>query len=256
MTTFELLLKRYPPTECALFSEVSDNAGASRGRSIDFMMMNLWPSRGLSLTGIERKTHRSDWLREIKNPAKQESIFKYCDYFYLLTDGSVEVAKIEEIPATWGWMSVEKGKIVVKKDAPKLQPQPITRSFLAALLKRASSKDGYVHRDSIKAEIEMAQKLAREAAERQHERRQVYYKEMADKIMEFEKESGITFGRWPFNVKKVAAAIKYIAQGGLPDLVEDMKRARNSAAINLDNLDKTIQDLVWVQKEISESEVK
>ena len=102
----------------------------------------------------------------------------------------------------------------------------------------------------------MAQKLAREAAERQHERRQVYYKEMADKIMEFEKESGITFGRWPFNVKKVAAAIKYIAQGGLPDLVEDMKRARNSAAINLDNLDKTIQDLVWVQKEISESEVK
>lgn len=69
-TAYSVLRAKYPETECVLMQEVSDASGHTRSRSLDFMVVNLWNSRGLSVIGIEKKTNLGDWLKELKNPAK------------------------------------------------------------------------------------------------------------------------------------------------------------------------------------------
>src|SRR5271154_3135095 len=98
---FPYLQRKFPPAEYALLPEVSDQAGG-RNRSADAVAMNTWPSRGLEVHGVEIKSYRSDWIKELKNPAKAENIFKYCDRWWLCaaTEG---VVKENEVPETWGF---------------------------------------------------------------------------------------------------------------------------------------------------------
>jgi len=139
---FGILRKRYPESEYALMQEVSNDAGFNRSRSADYIVMNLWPSRGLALLGFEQKASRSDWLSELKKPEKAESIFKYCDYWYLITTEE-GIAKLEEIPETWGWVCIKGGKIHTMKDAPKLTPEPVSRGMLACCMFRVAYTQGY-----------------------------------------------------------------------------------------------------------------
>lgn len=71
------LEKRFPAGQFALLQEVSDAAGFGRSRSADGIAMSLWPSRGLGIDGIEIKSYRSDWLRELKHPEKADQTIMY-----------------------------------------------------------------------------------------------------------------------------------------------------------------------------------
>src|SRR3990167_200745 len=95
LTIWNILRKHFPENEYALMAEVRDRAGFHASRSADFIAVNLYPSRGLAVNGIELKSHRGDWLGELKNPKKAENIFQYCDHFWLLT-ADESVARIEE----------------------------------------------------------------------------------------------------------------------------------------------------------------
>ena len=150
-----ILRKRFSESQYALMAEVSDAAGYSRSRSADFVAVGLWPSRGLSITGFELKSNRSDWLSELKKPQKAENIFQYCHYWYLLTDGET-IAKLEEIPENWGWLNIVGEKTVIKKEAPKLSPKPASNHVLAAMLKRAASTDGFIRKSEVQNEIDAA----------------------------------------------------------------------------------------------------
>ena len=155
-----ILRNKYPATEYVLISEVPDNV-STRNRYLDFMIINLWQSRGLAITGIERKSNRGDWLKEMKTPDKQEKHFRHCDYFYLLTDRE-GVAKLEEIPETWGWYHItQNGILKTLKAAPKLQSQPIDRALLCAMLRRAQDKQGFIHEDTIKEHINTSNQTRR-----------------------------------------------------------------------------------------------
>ena len=52
--TWGILRGRFPENEFVLIQEVSDASGFSRSRSLDWMLINIWPSRGLAITGIEQ----------------------------------------------------------------------------------------------------------------------------------------------------------------------------------------------------------
>ena len=91
MKTNELLLKlsnKFPSPQYAFLSQVRNQTGygnLSDGiRTADAMALGLWPSRGNYLHGFELKVSRSDWLNELKDPAKAEAIAKYCDMFSLV----------------------------------------------------------------------------------------------------------------------------------------------------------------------------
>lgn len=229
LTTHQVLLNKFPPNEYVLIMEVSNASGFSRSRSLDFMAINLWESRGLAVTGIERKSNRGDWLKEMKSPEKQESHFKHCDYFYLLTDKE-GVAKIEEIPPTWGWYHIKGNRVMTMKQAPKLNPQPIGRSLMCAMLRRAASKESYVHKDEFDSLVEEKVKASTAIYENSNFTIKEL-KSLRETVAEFEKESGIkiTGSLWreyPYGtkMKNIGEAVKLILNGGLEDHIKDFKR--------------------------------
>lgn len=242
---YELLCKRYPANEYALMSEVSDAAGHSRSRSADYIAVNLWPSRGLAIEGIELKSFRSDWLNELKNPKKAEAIFQYCDYFWLLTTDET-IAKLEEIPATWGWLCIQGNRIIVKKQAPKQTPIPTSRSFMVAMLKRAASKDGFVHCSSIEDRINEAREQAKTKAEQQKDYRLKKADALLKDVAEFEEASGLEiakYGYYGHSIKKIGAALKFLAQGGTDDVLKKIEQYKIGAEHILENLAEVISVL-------------
>ena len=211
-----------------IIEEVSDASGFSRSRSLDYMLINLWESRGLAITGIEQKTFRNDWLRELKNPKKQENHYKYCDHFYLLTaaDG---VAKEEEIPITWGWMHINKsGVLKIMKQAPKLDPVPVTRSFLCAMLRRAASKRNYVHVDDIEDRVKQEAEAIRDSNRRELQRVQNEYNNLSEAIRKFERESGIDVRSYTHdysyrNPEELGRAVKHALSHRSEHYIDELK---------------------------------
>lgn len=240
---FNILRKRYPASEYALMCEVSDAAGHSRSGSLDYLVMNLWPSRGLHLTGIELKSSRSDWLRELKQPDKQERHIKFCDFFYLLTAGD-GIANISEIPSTWGWMSIKGSKVHVIKEAPKLTAQPITPNFLAALLKRASEKTNWVHVSDIEERLNEHYKAGEANMQRELHRCQQELERFKKIMNEFERTSGLTLQHsWDLTPAKIGAAVRIIHAGGAEGIAKRMIELKTTAEIILNDLNKGIETL-------------
>lgn len=224
LTTWQLLQNKFPANECVLIEEVSDASGFSRSRSLDFMVINLWESRGLSVTGIERKSNRGDWLKELKQPAKQENHFKYCDYFYLLTDKE-GVAKLEEIPETWGWYHTTASTIKTMKAAPKLNPLPIGRSLMCAMIRRAASKEKYIHIDSMEQNIQARAEKIRVDRNFLAERNLSDYKQLKKEIDEFKEASGIdlSFSKWDsYGGKKTGEIVKIILSHEIDDYKKNL----------------------------------
>ena len=93
--------------------------------------MGLWPSRGLHLHGFEIKVSRSDWLRELKSPAKADKMFRYFDRWWLAV-ADKDIVRNGELPETWGLLVMDK----IVKTAPELEAAPMTREFLAAIMRR------------------------------------------------------------------------------------------------------------------------
>lgn len=212
---WSILRSRYPENQYALMKEVSDAAGFNRSNSADYIAVSLWPSRGLGIYGIELKSFRSDWLNELKKPAKAENIFQYCDYFYLLTSDET-IAKLEEIPPTWGWLCIKGSRIFTKKEAPKLNPKPVSKNFIAAMLKRACDRSQFVHKDSIQDEIKRSYEQGKNENERNYNYLKKEIQELKLAISEFETASGIQFRgyRTIEHAKEIGSAVKFINDGG------------------------------------------
>lgn len=121
----------------AFITHVRNDAGFNATRTIDAMSMSLWPSRGLRLTAYEVKCSRSDWLAELKNPAKAEAFAPYVDHFYLVV-ADAKMVQPGELPETWGLLAPHGKGLKVVTPAPLLpDPKPIDRGMLAALLRQA-----------------------------------------------------------------------------------------------------------------------
>lgn len=126
--------QRFRAPEWALLHEVCNGTGSRARRSADAIAINLWPSRGLELHGIEVKVTRSDWLRELRNPEKSAPVQKYCDRWWIAAPP--DVVQTGELPVTWGLLLLRKRGLVAKKQAPPLDPAPLDRAFVAAIGRR------------------------------------------------------------------------------------------------------------------------
>lgn len=247
---WSILIGKYSPEQYALMAEVSDKAGFSRSRSADYIAMGLWQSRGLYLEGIELKSFRGDWLKELKNPRKAENIFQYCDLFWLLTSDE-SVAKIEEIPATWGWMNIKAEKIFVKKQAPLLTPVPIDRSFLSCLLRRAVDKTDYVHKESIEQRVSESYNRGIEQNQRDNKFYKNYYEELKKAVDDFRESSGIEINKWESN-EKIGQAVKVIANNGIETIINRLSHIEREASNILNTISQGVQQLkAWEAEKIN-----
>ncbi len=241
LSIYNILRKRYSDNAYALMEEVRDKAGYDASRSADFIAVNLWPSRGLAINGIELKSSRSDWLNELKKPAKAENIFQYCDFFWLLTAND-NVAKIEEIPETWGWLTIKGEKIFVQKEAQKLQPIALTKHFVCAMLKRAVDKTNFVHRDNIQKEIESVRENAKTSNQYELDRLKKKLDELEKIVYDFQKASGIQLQHNYFkNAGQIGAAVKLISDGQLESIREQLFGLEKTAQIVLQRIASALQ---------------
>lgn len=236
--TYSVLRNRFPATEYALLTEVSDAPGHSRSRSCDFVAVNMFPSRGLSITGLELKSKRTDWLKEKKNPSKQESIFRYCDYFYLLTDEE-GVAKLDEIPEAWGWLHIKGNRVLTMKEAPKQDRSwDISRDFVCCLLKRATTK--LIHPSEIEDKINEAIEKhdANSGASKAYLKKEV---ERYEKMIEdFQEASGIHIDNYQGG-KRIGEAVKVVLNGDIKAWENRLMSLQSTAEDISDKIKSQIQ---------------
>lgn len=227
MTHDELIAamrKRYAVPEWALFLEVGSGTGSNYRRSADAMAMSCFPSRGLHLHGFEIKSSRSDWLRELKKPEKAEAIFGFCDFWWLVVTDRAMV-KEDELPAPWGLLAPNKAgdALAVVKQAPILQPKPISRTFMAAVLRNAAKSS------ATEAALEAARREGHEQGKKESDLNrnwtQERHVEMLKKIAQFEQASGVSIDH-SWSLGQVGKAVQAIVAGPA-ELQRDCTHAAN-----------------------------
>lgn len=237
------LRKRYPGPEWVLFPQVRNGTGYSRQvRTADAIAMNLWPSRGLDLLGFEFKSYRSDWLRELKDPAKSEEIQRFCDYWWVVVSNPEVVKADDPIPPTWGVLVINKGKIKVFRDAPRLKAEVPTKLFIASVMRAASE---FVTPEAwIKAaEAEAYQRGITEGEKRQ----QWEIKSLRDSVQQsqksiddFQKASGVHINKW--DAGHVGNAVRIVSQGP-QQVLSYLKRERQHLVTLAASMDDAIKEL-------------
>lgn len=161
---------RYQTTSWASIRHCNQGTGKNCGRVLDMVCMNLWPSQGLHLHGIEIKVRRDDWKKELGDPAKAEALAANLHEFYIAAPAGV--VETSEVPAGWGHLVVTDDGVAVAKSAMHRDVQPPSWEFLAALL-RAATKAGedVVLRSEVEGAIYAQVASIRTELESQHKSR-------------------------------------------------------------------------------------
>jgi len=227
---YAALRDRFRDPEFALLFEVRNGTGYQRReRYADALAMSLWPSRGLELHGIEVKASRSDWLSEKANPEKSAEIQRFCNRWWLAVSDEKIVAP-GELPPTWGLLVPRGSKLVAKVEAPQLTAEPITRAFLASVLRNAARK--LTDSKEVDAIVERRVEDARKSFEESSQYERTRLKEEADdlrrKIIDFESAAGITIRGWDRG--KIGAAVKLVLSGGIESQRRELERMAEEAS--------------------------
>lgn len=230
----KLLQAKFSPPECAFFTEVANGTGGHCSRHADALVMGLWPSRGLHLSGFELKASRADWLRELKDPAKADVIATYCDYWWVVVCQAAFVAD-GELPKTWGLMAADSGKLKVIVDAPKLEAKPVSRAFLAAICRKAAEQT--VDKDAIDKALRdgRAQGVAEAEAIVSCEKRD--RERLEERVRQFEEASGIKIDTWK-PAAEIGKAVRLVLQGNRP--MDAIMGIRTAAQRVVEDIDKAI----------------
>jgi hypothetical protein len=184
---FSKLKLQYEEREWVLLPQVRAGTGGYVQRTADAIAINCWRSRGMVLHGFEFKSRRSDWLRELKAPEKQEEgIYK-------------DLVKREEVPDTWGFARPKGDKLEIVVKAPKLKPVELDRPFVASVLKNIRDKSGLPD-TVLKRKYQEGFEDGRKQVLSQVQSRDDGWKVAHDKLLalhqEFERSSGIRINRW------------------------------------------------------------
>ncbi len=215
----DLLRTKHQPPSWAFLSQVPNSTGGAT-RTADAIAMGLWRSRGMEVHGYEIKTHRSDWLRELKRPEKADLIAGYCDHFDVVAPPNI--VKDGELPSTWGLLVVRehspkaKGDLYLKRviTGKAIEPKPLDRVFVAALLRCVHSQltgEGKI------AEIKAAGydegfKDAQHEAGEDGERWEAKAKSLEDNIRVYERASGMSL-RYG-DPEAIGNAVRLVQSGG------------------------------------------
>ncbi|MCC6426256.1 MAG: MmcB family DNA repair protein [Phycisphaerales bacterium] len=239
----DALKAHFPKEAYSILPGVAEATGGGC-RVADALMMSLWRSRGLALTGFEIKVSRHDWLRELKDPSKADPICKFCDHWYIAV-GDHDVAKVEELPETWGLIVCDGKKVKIVKKAPKLSPVPISRAFLASILRRAQE---YVapRPEVTAAERELREDLRKEMDARlEAEGKYKTTERLRQSVADFETASGIKITEYTGrNMGAAVAAMQaFVGYSSLERRVATARREAESLRQLATDAEKSLAEL-------------
>jgi hypothetical protein len=231
------LRARFCAPEWALFFEVADATGAHQRRWADAVAINLFPSRGLEIHGFELKASRSDWVRELKNPEKSAPVQRYCDRWWIVAPAGV-IAE-GELPPTWGHFEAKPGGTLRQSvAAPKLEAQPVTRDFVAAMLRRASAADEDIVRSAVATEIKRLRQSDEQRIVREIEFRTRRASELTKAVEEVERVSGVKIESW--NAEHVGRAVHAVMTAGVLSTYGSLDGLRRQAESILKHCDEAL----------------
>lgn len=247
------LRRVYAQPEWALLFEVGDATGARHSRFADAIAMSLWPSRGLTLTGMEIKVSRSDWKKERDHPEKAETIAAFCDYWQLVTAPKV-VLDATDIPPAWGWLEFNGARFVTRQAPTRTDVKSVDRTFLAALLRRAHKTDEGIIAAEVERmrEIETASFEARVEAAAANKARQ--YSSLARQVAEFEAASGLSISNKAWKEPSAAnlgRAAKAVTATGIDSTYMGLHMLSQSLRDMSESINKAMSDLGLPDREPS-----
>lgn len=234
----------YPSSAYAVLFEVANATGFGCNRHADALVMSLWPSRGLHVTGFEFKASRSDWIKELKDPAKAEAVAQYCD-FWTLAVSDEDIVKPGELPIGWGLMAVS-GKTLKTITAPtRLEAKPWTREFQAAVLRSVAEPVAAIDYVALNVAREEGRKEAAETAERREKEWEKQFRDLLKKVDEFESLTGISIqSRWGgIGARTVKTALMALADGRHSEILGGLRRMNQSAAELAETVKEQIESI-------------
>lgn len=205
------LASRFAAPEWACFFEVAQGTGGNAGRSADCVAMNMFPSRGLRVHGVEIKASRSDWQRELRDPTKAEPIMRFCDHWWIAAKAGVVLDG--ELPPTWGLLEMQGTVLRQKIAAPKLTAEAMDRPFIAALLRRAADRAARELNEAVKDKLAGNEQVIADRVKREVDMRSHELRSLRASIAEFEQRSGIKFDTYAMG--DIGAAVKLVRDTGL-----------------------------------------
>ena len=226
----DCLRYHYSDAEWELMFEVLDATGGRSSRSCDALAMNTWPSRGFALHGHEIKVSRSDWLSELKNPAKADKIASFCDYWWLVAPAEIVIP--DELPLGWGLMvpkagNNKKGLTVIKRP-DRLTPQPFTRAFVASMVRNVARAESGVINKAVGEALQAEREKLNERIESAVKERARKSTELIERVRKFEEQTGLKLSDWSYepDLGKRVNLVKQLGSEweGLPHIAKDLRR--------------------------------
>ena len=243
----EALIRKYKDE---LFIPEFRDAPSGYSHRIDALLVWLHPSRSKHVECFEIKVSRADWLAELEHPLKSDGVAKHCDNIWLVTSND-KVARIEEIPDSWGWMSLKGMRLKVLKDAPDLEPI-FDREFVITIAQAVDQKLDVLTSAAENIGYEQGYKKGKafffpEAEKREHERLVRELASLQEKFDAMKKITGRDFW-WEDveGVKDIVGAViklrdmreKYTFEA-LEDRLEDMQTKLDAAKVSISKLKDT-----------------
>lgn len=137
----DLLRQKYEPPEWVFFPELRFGTGfdGSSDQRIDAWAMNTYRSQGFVTVAFEIKVYRSDWLKELKKPAKRQPAMSVSNEFYFVSPKHL-IAR-SEVPDDCGLMWVSDGRITTIRKPPARKINNPGWCFMASLARRIGSAE-------------------------------------------------------------------------------------------------------------------
>lgn len=118
------------------FEELATATGYGDKNRLDAWAMHLWPSSNFKRVTYEVKVSRSDFLREMKSPAKRKLGLLYSNQFYFVAPNGL--LKPSEIPIECGLLTFNvEGKPHYAVSAPWRETNRPSWGFMAAAFRQA-----------------------------------------------------------------------------------------------------------------------
>jgi len=224
MTEGELILRlqhKFAPPYHIFLAGLRNATGFDASRTADAIAIGLYRSQGTEIHGFEIKVSRGDWLRELKDPAKADAFFPYCDRWSIVVPEPDLIAD-GELPEAWGLYAAKKKGLKIVVPPKKLAPLPLPRPMLVSIIKYSQD----LYRKPAEQIAEAARQSGYDDGYAAGQRSPRPDEESAEKltkaIADFETASGLTISHWNAGYigKEVAAFSR--AQFSLTRSVKDL----------------------------------
>lgn len=242
----EALHKRWPDDQYLHIEEAPEDA-MRMGRKIDVLILSQWASRGHELDAVEVKVSASDWKRELKQAHKADFWWEHTHRFWVAVPAEIVDKVKDDLPPTWGLLSVRPTATTVVVQAPKHDAKPLPwKTVVGVMRASANAGAGVIMRAEQRGRDEgykrgkaEGEKLGGGMGSSDFQKRQ--FEELRDRVRDFQRVTGLKVND-PYGAERLGKLVSFAGQMQV-DPTAQANRIRSSAR-TLADASRALEDLV------------